>query len=211
MTLATDYIWLSFDSSTEEITVNALAGLGVSGSYTLRYKCVLDDDDLSEEWTTLTYYLVETSATAQTDIIYLLNQDVKRVAIDTFTYDPSGLPLATSSSATWNYSVTVSSGDANICTVASDSGTDFLVGTTSDASAGSTIGVISSISKSGTHVYTLTGTLSFTDSVGRSYSTSAQSTDVTIEVIHFEIQVQMTNIYYRSGEPAEVVSFTSFV
>lgn len=117
--------WLSFDYATETITVSYSA-TGLAGVYNLRYECVLDDDDASSEWTTITYYIVESTASAQTDINYLLNQDVITQAITAFTYAPSALPL--SGSETWTYSVAFSSGDANICTVASSTGSDILVG-----------------------------------------------------------------------------------
>ena len=83
--------------------------------------------------------------------------------------------------------MTLKTGDSNVCTVASDTGNEILIGTTSGAASGSAIGVISDISKSGTHVYTLGGALSFTDSIGRPYTTVSLPTDVSIEIIHFEI------------------------
>ena len=62
-TLATTYSWLSFNKVTEIVTVTtSTAGLG--GEYNLRYKCTLDDDDASIEWTSVDYYLLEASSTA---------------------------------------------------------------------------------------------------------------------------------------------------
>ena len=84
------------------------------------------------------------------------------------------------------------------------------MGQTTSASAGTTIGVLSSLSLAGSHVYTLTGSLTATDTLGRAIITPTISTPVNIEVIRISISVQMTNIFYRAGEPAEVETFASF-
>ena len=104
----------------------------------------------------------------------------------------------------------MSSGDANICTIESSSGTNILVGQTASASAGTTIGVLSTLSLAGSHVYTLTGTLTATDTLGRAITTPTITTPVNIEVIRISITVQMTNMFYRAGEPAVVETFASF-
>ena len=68
--------WLTgFDTSTGTITVST-STTGLSGEYNLQYKCTLDDDDASIEWTTINYYILEATAVSQTEINYLINQDV---------------------------------------------------------------------------------------------------------------------------------------
>ena len=62
--------------------------------YALRYKCMLNDDDNSVEWTDITYYVMEAKPKSQPDIIYILNQDMIRTAIKPFEYAPIGLPLS---------------------------------------------------------------------------------------------------------------------
>ena len=193
--------WLSFNSATEVITVNA-GSTGLAAQYDLRYICTLDDDESSVEETAITYYLIEAAATAQDDIMYVLSQDESTVAISSFTYSTTTVPLT--GSVSWAYSVAYTSGDANICTVSSSTGTDILIGQTSGATAGATTGTLTSDSLAGTHVYTLSGTLSFTDSLGRAWSVPAVTTTVTIEIIKIEISVAMVDMYHRSGTTAEV-------
>ena len=111
------------------------------------------------------------------------------------------MPLA--GPVTWTYSVTSSSGNANICTVDSATGENILVGTTVSATAGATTGVISDLSLAGTHVYVLSGTVSGTDSLGRAFSAAAVTTDVNIELISITIGGEMADMFYRGGEAAE--------
>ena len=112
--------------------------------------------------------------------------------------------------ASWAYSMSYTSGDANICTIDSGSGTDILVGTTTSVSAGSTTGTLTSNTLAGTHVYTLSGVLSFIDSLGNSHTASAVTTTVTIEVIEITIGSAAVDMFHRSGTTAEVQTFTAF-
>ena len=197
---ATGYPWLSFDTVTKIITVSTSTP-GLSGAYNMRYICTLDDDDSSVEETTITYYLIEATAVAQTDITYIISQAELTQAISAFTYDPLAMPLA--GPVTWTYSVTSSSGNANICTVDSATGLNILVGTTVSAAAGATTGVISDLNLAGTHVYVLSGTVSGTDSLGRVFSAAAVTTTVNIELISITIGGSMADMFYRSAEAAE--------
>ena len=129
-------------------------------------------------------------------------------AVSAFTYETITVPLT--GSASWAYSVAYTSGNANICTVDSGTGTDILIGTTTSVSAGATTGTLTSSSLVGTHVYTLSGVLSFTDSLGNSYTASAVSTTVTIEVIEITIGASATDMFHRSGTAAEVETFSAF-
>ena len=124
-------------------------------------------------------------------------------AISPFTYQTTAVPMT--DDASWAYSMSFTSGDANICTVDSGSGTDILVGTTTSVSAGVTTGTLTSNTLVGTsHVYTLSGVLSFIDSLGRSHTSPAVTTTATINVIEITIGSAAVDMFHRSGSAAEV-------
>ena len=208
ISLASSYPWLSFDSASETITVvTSTAGLG--GVYNLKYKCTLDDFVGSIEETDIVYYILEAETTSPSiDLIYLLNQDVIRQNIAAYTYKPLTLPLT--GTATWTYSLAYSTGNDKVCTIATDTGSDLLVGTTSSVSAGVTTGIITDKAQAGASVYVLTAVLNGIDSLGRPFTITSTSVNINIEIMYIDGQITPNDITYRASETANVQSFNAF-
>ena len=103
----------------------------------------------------------------------------------------------------------MTSGNGFICTIDSATG-NILVGVTASATAGTTTGVITDTSLAGSHVYTLSGTVSGTDSLGNAFSIPAVTTTVNIEIINISINGAVADMYYRAGTTAESQVFSPF-
>lgn len=111
---------------------------------------------------------------------------------------------------TWTYSLATSTGNPNVCTIASDSSSDLLVGMTSNVNAGITTGKIIDNSLAGSSVYLLSATLTGTDSLGRAFTLTSPPVNVNIEILYISASVAVKDMFYRTSEPALTETFTAF-
>ena len=137
------------------------------GQYPLTITGLLTDDQSSEETTPITISIIAITTVAQADIIYVIGEPQQTTAITPFTVDAGTFD---DSLLSFTYTTAVNVGDPSLVDV--PAGTDNFV-----------VSLITDETKSNTHTYTLTGTLSGT-TVGGDLVTSAFNTiDYTLYVV----------------------------